>query len=77
MAVEMTPEMRAMYKRYVETWKAAGPELDEIQTRELQELDARVAIHNLFGDWMPASNPARRETSGLVEQQALFAKLRL
>jgi len=65
-------------KRWAETWERAGRELSALRRRELQEMtddDVRRAIAELFsGSLPPDLRP--RATSGLVEQQRLFAILR-
>ena len=64
-------------KRWVETWKQAGPRLEAIHREDLRnfryedhfaEIDALLEIAYRFAQPRP--------TSGLVEQQRLFAKLR-
>ena len=54
---------------WAETWRTAGPELDEIRRQEIIATDTCVAVE----PW-PEQPP--RLSSGLVEQQAWFAKLR-
>jgi hypothetical protein len=69
-----TLERYAM-RRWVETWRRAGEELEEIRRRELERMDTREAIRQIFNS---AETFPRRPsaTSGLVEQQAWFARLR-
>ena len=65
-------------KRWSDTWAAAGPALDALRRRELQAMtddDVRRAIADIFSGALPADLPPRT-TSGLVEQQRLFANLR-
>lgn len=65
-------------KRWADTWSSAGRALDALRRRELQAMtddDARRAIADIFSGPMPADLPPRT-TSGLVEQQRLFASLR-
>ena len=65
-------------KRWVETWESAGRALEALRRRELQAMtddDVRRAIADLFSGTVPAGLPPRT-TSGLVEQQRLFASLR-
>lgn len=65
-------------KRWAETWERAGRELTLIRRRELQAMtddDVRRAIADLFSGAVTADLPPRT-TSGLVEQQRLFAQLR-
>ena len=72
-----SPEQVALARRWVETWQVAGPRLEDIRRRELRELDTVAAIAKLCGptDYHLAPRTAR-PTSGLVEQQRLFARLR-
>jgi hypothetical protein len=65
-------------KRWAETWERAGRALEALRRRELQAMtddDVRRVISELFGGAMLPDLPPRM-TSGLVEQQRLFARLR-
>jgi hypothetical protein len=67
-----------LLRDWVETWARAGPELDAIRRREIAALtdeDIRQILQNLFSVPLPADSPAR-SSSGLVEQQRWFARLR-
>ena len=74
MTDRQTAPDRDWMRRWVETWQRAGKELDEIRRREIEATDTREAIRQLFGASLP--DFPRKTTSGLVEQQAWFAKLR-
>ena len=76
MAPPLTSEDRAMLKQHVETWRVAGPELEAIRKRELQTIDVQKAVLQLFGDSTMVQLWPRLTTTGLVEQQAWYAKLR-
>jgi hypothetical protein len=65
--------MDPLVKRWVETWLRAGPELEAIRRAELQSVDTREAVRQLF-ELRPPSEPAL-PWSGLVEQQRWFARL--
>jgi hypothetical protein len=67
---------RELMRRWVETWKRAGRELEMIRRREIETTDTRKAIKQLFGPDAVLQEREPRTTSGLVEQQAWFAKLR-
>lgn len=67
---------RELMRRWVETWRRAGQELDEIRRQEIEATDTTEAIRQLFGSAAPSQDTPLRTTSGLVEQQAWFAKLR-
>jgi hypothetical protein len=72
-----TAEQIAAGRRWVRTWREAGPELERIRRDELRSLDARQAIALLCGpaDYtIPPRAPNR--TSGLVEQQRWFEQSR-
>ena len=65
-------------KRWAETWERAGRKLDALRRRELQAMtddDVRRAVADLFSGVAPSDLPPRT-SSGLVEQQRLFAALR-
>lgn len=66
-----------MLRRYVDNWRKVGPKLEEIRRREIQEAD-NLKVLALLEE---AFNHALRTTplrtsSGMVEMQAWFAKLR-
>ncbi len=71
----MTSEEREQMRRWVETWKQAGPELEAIRVRELQESDNRKAIRIIFGEGPMELSCDPKPVSGLVEMQKWFAKL--
>ena len=70
-----TPEQIAEGKRWVETWRLAGEDLERIRRKELRELDGYRAIELLCGPADYTSGPrAPKPTSGLVELQRWFMK---
>ena len=70
-----TPAQIALGKRWVETWKLAGVDLERIRRKELRELDTYRAITLLCGSADYTRPPrAPKSSSGLVEQQAWFMK---
>ena len=71
----------ALIKRWVETWKFAGPELERIKKEELRAMtdreaaaDAEMILSVPVDDWTPES---RKVSSGLVEQQRLFGNWKI
>ena len=70
-----TPEQIAQGKIWVEAWRRAGPELEQLRRDELRRLDGYRAIELLCGpaDYRVAPR-APKPTSGLVEQQYWFMK---
>ncbi|MEW6321218.1 MAG: hypothetical protein AB1635_09020 [Acidobacteriota bacterium] len=64
-------------RRWVRTWQQAGPALERIRRDELRRLDAYQAIARLCGPADYRQPPrAPKPTSGLVDQQRYFRKLR-
>lgn len=67
----------AQTRRWAQTWKRAGPELERIRREELRRLDVPKAIALLCGtDDYRVSPRVAKPTSGLIEQQRVFGKLR-
>ncbi len=63
--------------RWVQAWKEAGPELEQIRLREIRSEDTVESLRQLARAFNQATrNAALTETSGLVEMQRYFAKLR-
>jgi hypothetical protein len=68
---------REMMRRWVQTWKEAGPELEAIRRDEIAKADNSVDLAALacaFNDTLARCPP--KTSSGLVEMQDWFAKLR-
>jgi hypothetical protein len=64
-------------QKWVRTWQAAGPLLAEIERRELREMTHeqwQQAVEDVLS--VIPSDTEVPTTSGLVEQQKWFAKLR-
>jgi hypothetical protein len=69
-------EDREMMRRWVQTWKEAGPELEAIRVREVREADNLKVLAMLEGAFNHALRTLPpRPSSGLVEMQAWLAKL--
>jgi hypothetical protein len=64
----------SLLRRWVETWRRAGEELERLRRAEIASIDTREAIRHIFGSHGPAF-PAPSPTSGLIEQQAWFARI--
>ena len=67
-------EERELMRRWVETWKQAGPELEAIRQREIQEADNDQVLRILESSMNFALRSPARPSSGMVEMQRLFAK---
>jgi hypothetical protein len=74
-AAHISDEERELLREHVQPWKWVGPTLDEMPNREIEAADTQVAIRRLFPAKRFKDLP-KRTTSGLIEQQALFTKLR-
>jgi hypothetical protein len=71
-----SPEQLTQGRAWVAAWRDAGPRLEAIRRQELRDLDTFAAIALLCGtaDYQEAPR-APAPTSGLIEQQRLFARL--
>ena len=70
-----TPEQVRDARRWVETWKLAGEDLERIHRKEVRELDTYRTIELLCGPADYTQPPrAPKPWSGLVEQQAYFMR---
>jgi len=71
---------RTLEQIWVDTWREAGPALEEVKRQELRAMSAERALWVADAVLDMAShgwwNPARETRSGLVEQQDLFERLR-
>jgi hypothetical protein len=63
--------------RWVRAWQAAGPELEAIRREEIRRLDTLSVLAGLEGAFQQALQQMPvRSSSGMVEMQDWFAKLR-
>ena len=70
-------EEREMIRRWVETWEQAAPRLEAIRRREIRDADNLKVLAVLEGAFNHALRTLPpRPSSGMVEMQAWFAKLR-
>ncbi len=68
---------REMVRRWAQTWKEAGPELEKIRLREMRDEDNLLSLQSLARAFNHAtSTQPPDESSGLVEMQRYLAKLR-
>ncbi|MGP8244007.1 MAG: hypothetical protein ACLQVN_05760 [Bryobacteraceae bacterium] len=73
MSQQASPD-NSLVRRWVETWRRAGEELERLRRTEIESIDTREAVRQIFGGEAVAA-PAPSPTSGLVEQQAWFARI--
>jgi len=64
-------------KQWVENWKRVGPILEKIKAEELRNPDYHKELEGLLPMCdLACAHAEPSKTSGLVEQQRLFAKMR-
>jgi hypothetical protein len=74
---EMTPEQKARVLKWIKAWKEAGPVLEEVRAQEIRAADTVSAMEILDGMFTHAvQTTSMRESSGLIEQQEIFARVR-
>ena len=73
---DMTGDSEAGLRAFVERWRIAGARLEHLRREELRNVDVAAAIESLNGAFEATLAGPVRTTSGLVEQQAIFARLR-
>ncbi len=68
---------KEMNRRWAQTWKEYGPELEKIRLREVRVEDNLLSLRLLAPafDYAARTDPPDK-SSGLVEMQRHFAKLR-
>ena len=68
---------KEMNRRWAQTWKEYGPELEKIRLREVRVEDNLLSLRLLARAFNHAtSTQPPTETSGLVEMQRHLAKMR-
>lgn len=71
------PSDQELLREWVETWRQAGPLLQEHKDREVLRLGTMDAIRALDGAFRAArSRITPAPTSGLIEQQGWLQRLR-
>ncbi|OYW70755.1 MAG: hypothetical protein B7Z37_29765 [Verrucomicrobia bacterium 12-59-8] len=76
MTKAMTDEERTLAKRWVDTWKAAGPLLEKVREDDIRAADTMRDFEIFAGlVEMEVKKRPSLPTSGLVEQQRWFMKL--
>ena len=76
--METPPTEKERMRQYLENWKVVSEEIDRLTALELQALTEEESAEQFNGldcdsslYWIPEE---RRTSSGLVEQQRIFAK---
>ena len=76
MAMESNNGTQDALHRWVETWQNAGPELMAIRHREAANVPVSEAIRQLFDGMDSLIVAPGQASSGLVEQQMWFSRIR-
>ena len=71
MADDSKRELRA----FVGAWKVASERLEALRRRDLLDVDVAACIEALNGAFEDTLARPPRKSSGLVEQQAIFARI--
>ncbi len=75
--LEMTPAEQTEARQWFARWKAASATVDKVRADEIRSCDTAAAMEMLDGMFDHAArDQGPRETSGLLEQQAIFARAR-
>ncbi|MBN1975140.1 MAG: hypothetical protein JW787_15970 [Sedimentisphaerales bacterium] len=65
-------------RRWIAGWQAAAPLLEKLRNDEIRRSDTTLAIEQLSDAFESVlRNHSPNESSGLVEQQRLFARCRV
>ena len=72
----MDDDKRAAIERRVNDWKIAAPVLEELRRREIAQADNVQVLAQLESAFNYATKLPLRQTSGIMEMQYWFGKLR-
>ena len=72
----MTRDSDAELRAFAERWRIAGARLEHLRREELRNVDVAAVIESLNSAFEATLAGPVRTTSGLVEQQAIFARMR-
>ena len=72
----MVDDAEKELRAYVERWRLASAKFEELRRQHLRNVNVAEHIEAMNGAFEAALATQTRTTSGLVEQQAIFAKIR-
>lgn len=72
----MQGDPKAEMRAFVERWRVAGARLAELRREELRNVEIASVIESLNGAFQATLAGPVRTTSGLIEQQAIFSRIR-
>ena len=72
----MAGDSKSDLHAFVDAWRIASARLEDLRREDLRDVDVADHILALNGAFEAALAGPPRTSSGLVEQQAIFARLR-
>ena len=72
----MSDNQKKELRAFVERWRLAAAKFEELRRKDLRNVNVAEHIETMNGAFEAALSTQTRSTSGLVEQQAIFAKMR-
>lgn len=72
----MQGDPKAEMRAFVERWRLAGARLSELRREELHSVEVASVIESLTRAFEATLAGPVRTTSGLVEQQAIFSRMK-
>ena len=72
----MSDNQKKELRAFVERWRLASAKFEELRRKDLRNVNVAEHIEAMNGAFEAALSTQTRTTSGLVEQQAIFAKIR-
>ena len=77
MKAAKSPRVDPLVRAWVETWREAAVALRQVKRAELARVDTPKALRQLGDAFRDAARLPRTATTGLVEQQRIFQRLRV
>lgn len=74
--LQMTSDSKSELRDFVGAWKVASERLEALRREDLRDVNVARHIMALNGAFDAALAGPTRKSSGLVEQQAIFSRLR-
>ena len=72
----MDADSKNELRKFVDAWQVASAKLEGLRRRDLCDVDIARHIEALNGAFEASLTRSVRTSSGLVEQQAIFARMR-
>ncbi len=72
----MSDDQERDLRAFVERWRLASVKFEELRRKDLRNVNVAEHIEAMNGAFEAALSTQTRTTSGLVKQQAIFAKIR-